>query len=391
MALSDKKDLHIALVVPRINSNARKILMGINRYAMINPCWHLRLACGQSYKILPSLRKSGIDGAFVSIQSEKVNSKLLEMKLPCIGIQCLKLPIGIPYLTSDSYRVAQVAAEYFIELGFRHFAYYSLSNTMWSQDRMRGFCDKLKEAGYSASVYAKNLIKDWQVGATWMKGIEEPVNWLKSLPKPVGVMACEDGVGYDLIAAAKEAGIRIPEDVAIVGVDNDEIVCDSIKPPLSSIEVNLEQAGFEAARLLNAIITGQQKMSLRPILARVNRVVTRQSSDVLAIDDAQIAAAVYFIRNNFRSKIQVSDVVNATTLSRRGLEKKFKAVLKRSIRDEITRARVEHIADLLLKSDMSIDQIAAASSFYSTSYMIRVFKQYRGVSPRIFRKMRGVV
>jgi LacI family transcriptional regulator len=260
---------------------------------------------------------------------------------------------------------------------------------------MNGFCRRLAEAGYSASVYSINAggksKQDWQIGRTWIKGFEKPLNWLKSLPKPVGLMTCDDGVGYDLIEAAREAGIRIPEDVAIVGMDNDEALCNAITPPLSSVEINAEQAGYEAAELLDAMIMGKESMSGRPILARATRVVARQSSDILAIDDPQVAAAVHFIRTQFNSLIQVSDVVNATSLSRRGLEMKFRTILKRSILDEIMRVRIEHISNLLLKSDMSIDQIAASSTFDSTSHMIRSFKKYKGMPPRAFRKLHGII
>lgn len=390
-----KLDLRVAFVVPTIGLNTRRVLKGVSRYAMFNPAWHLRIACGDSRSILPILRKTGIDGAFISIQSDKLVSDLLSMKLPCIALQCLKIPRHFPYLTADSFQAGRIVAEHFLERGFRNFAYYSMSNVIWSKQRMEGFCQRLKEAGYSAGIYNVNATgksnHDWQIGRTWTKGLEGPLNWLRSLPKPVGLMACDDGVGYDLIEAAGEAGIKIPEDVAIVGMDNDEALCNSIKPPLSSVEANSEQAGYEAAELLNAIMIGKEEMSLRPILARATCVVTRQSSDILAINDPQVAAAVHFIRTRFNSPIQVSDVVNATSLSRRGLEKKFRTILKCSILDEIMRIRIEHISNLLLKSGMSIDQIAASSTFDSTSHLIRAFKKYKGMPPRTFRKMHGVI
>jgi LacI family transcriptional regulator len=373
-----KSDLRIAFVVPDIGRQTRQILVGIHRYALANTHWHLRLALGDSHNIIPVLKKAGIDGAFVSFRAEHVNHELLAMGLSCIALNCLKIPRNVPYVTTDSVAAGRAAAEHFIERGFHSFAYYSPSDIFWSERRREGFCGRLSEAGYSASVYR-------------IKGLKGPMNWLKSLPKPVGLMACDDGVGYDLIEAAGEAGIHIPEDVAVMGVDNDDILCNSVRPPLSSVDTNFEQAGYEAAELLNAIMTGQEAMPGHPILARVSRVVVRQSSDILAINDPHIAAAVHFIRTHFNSPIQVVDVVNATSLSRRVLEKKFRAVLKRSILDEIMRRRVEHIVDLLLKSNMSIDQIVASSTFDSASHMIRVFRKHMGMPPRAFRKTHGIV
>lgn len=392
---SQKHNLRIAFVVPTVGLNTRRILKGVSRYTMINPSWHLRLACGDSRRILPVLAKAGIDGAFISVQTQQVNSELLAMKLPCIAMQCFNIPNNLPYLTADSFNAGRIAAEHFLERGFNNFAFYSLSNVIWSQERMKGFCGRLKEAGFSAAVYnikaTDKPTQDWQIGRTWLKGLEGPLNWLKSLRKPVGLMACDDGVGYDLIEAAGEAGFRIPEDIAIVGMDNDESLCNSIKPPLSSVEANLEQAGYEAAELLNAMITGSEKIVLRPIYARASCVVARQSSDILAIDDHEVASAVHFIRTRFNSLIQVTDVVAATTLSRRALEKRFRKIVNRSVLDEIMRVRIEHVSNLLLKSSMSVDQIAASSTFDSTSHLIRAFKQHKGMPPRTFRKINGVV
>jgi LacI family transcriptional regulator len=393
-----KRELQVAFVVPVLGYGPNRVLTGVSRYAMVNTGWRLHLVCGNYQDIFPALKKAGVDGVFISFifdQPKRIIANLLAAKLPCIAFQCSAIPKGIPYFTSESFKAGKVIAEHFIDRGFRNFAYYSLTNVFWSQQRMKGFCDRLEEAGYSASIYraAKTGVprQDWQIGRTWLKGLKGPVDWLRSLPKPVGLMVCYDGIGYDLIQAAEKAGIRVPEDVAVVSVDNNEILCNAIKPPLSSVELNVEQAGYEAAELLNAIMTGKEVMSSRPILTRVVRVVTRQSSDILAVNDPQVAAALYFIRTHSNLLIQVSDVVSATSISRRCLEKKFRSILKRSILDEIMRVRIEHISNLLLKSGMSIDQIAAASIFDSTSHMIRAFKKYKGVPPRTFRKMYGVI
>jgi len=342
-----KPGMRVAFIVPDICYQTRRILRGIHRYMVANTSWHLRLACRTpSQRIIPVLKKAGVNGAFVSVRSQKIDSELLTMRLPCIGITCLKIPRGLPYITSDSFNVGRVIAEHFIERGFRNFAYYSPSDIFWSQPRKKGFCQRL--------------------------------------------MVCDDGVGYDLIEIAGEAGIRIPEEVAVMSVDNNEVLCNSAEPPLSSVETNFEQAGYEAAELLDAVMTGQEVMPSRPILGRVARVVVRQSSNVLAINDSQTAAALHFIHKHFNSPIQVSDVVETTYLSRRALEKKFKALMNRSILDEIMRVRIEHIVELLLKSHMSINQIAASSTFNSTSHLIRAFKKHKGMSPRAFRKMHGI-
>jgi LacI family transcriptional regulator len=364
---------------------------------MVNTNWHLRIASGIPEHILLSLKKTGIDGMFVAIHSKKLMSNITAMKLPCIGMDCLEVPKVLPYLTADSVRAGRLAAEHFLERGFRHFAYYSPSSYFWSIRRRDGFCQRLREAGCTASVYNPNDAGkkydkyDWQSGRTWMKGLEVPVKWLHSLPKPVGLMACDDTIGYDLIEAAGESGIHIPEEVAVVGVFNDDVLCNAARPPLSSVAINLELAGYQAAQLLNNIIIGKKKMTGQVILAQTTHVVTRRSSDIMAINDTAVAGAVSFIRTNFNSHIQVADVVNAAACSRRSLETKFQTVLGRSIMKEVMRMRIEHIAFLLLESDMSIDQITAASTFDSVSHLIRTFKKHKGVPPSAFRKTHNII
>jgi LacI family transcriptional regulator len=394
---NQKRDIKVAFVVPSISLNLRHILRGVCRYTRVNTNWHLRIASGIPGRIFPSLKEMGIDGMFVAIHSKKLMSDVTAMNLPCIGMDCLEIPKNFPYLTADSLEAGKLAAEHFLERGFKHFAYYSPSSYFWSNWRRDGFCQRIQKAGYTASVYkptvkAKQYDKyDWQSGRTWLKGLEGPIKWLYSLPKPVGLMACDDTIGYDLIEAAGEAGIRIPEEIAVVGAFNDDVFCSTAKPPLSSVVINLELAGYRAGQLLNSIIVGRKKMTSQAILAPATHVVTRQSSDIMAIEDRPVADAVYFIRRNFNSRIQVADIVNATACSRRNLETKFQKFLGRSIMKEVMRVRIEHIASLLLESDVSIDQITKASTFDSVSHLIRIFKKHKGLPPNAFRKTHSII
>ncbi|MBN1788401.1 MAG: DNA-binding transcriptional regulator [Sedimentisphaerales bacterium] len=392
-----KSDIKVAFVVPGISLNLRHILRGVCRYTKGNTNWHLRIAGGVPSRVLPSLKKTGIDGMFVAMHSKKIVSDVTEMKLPCIGMDCLQIPDVFPYLTADSFQAGKLAAEHFLERGFRHFAYYSASSYFWSNWRMEGFSQSVRQAGYTTSVYKPSVKAkkrdqyDWQSGRTWMKGLKEPVEWLHSLPKPAGLMVCDDTIGYDLLEAAEEAGIHIPEEVAVVGVFNDDVLCNAAKPLLSSVSINLELAGYRAAHLLNSIIIGEEKMASQAILAPATHVVVRQSSDIMAIEDKNVASAVNFIRKNFNSHIQVADIVDSAACSRRSLESKFQKFLGRSILKEVIRVRVEHIASLLLESDLSIDQIARASTFDSVSHLIRVFKKHKGLPPNAFRKTHSVI
>jgi LacI family transcriptional regulator len=395
------KKFKVAFVVPGLGSNSRALLRGISRYSRIHTSWHLRISCDKLERVLPKLRQVGINGAFVAFTSGKGVSEVVETDLPTIALQCRNIPKVVPYITANSYTGGRMAAEHLLERGFKNFAYYSLNSLFWSRQRMESFCQRISEAGYTTSVYKLNLYRkpsqqgtigythDWQ-GRTWMKELDDLVRWLRALPKPVGLMACDDGVAYDIIEAADEAGIHMPEEMAVIGMYNDETICTVANPTLSSIAVNLEQAGYEAAELLEKMMTGKEKMAGQCIRVEPTHVVARQSTDTLAISDRDVALALHFIREHFNAPIQVADVVEATSASRRSLEIRFREFLKRSIMEEIMRVRIEHIAIMLIESEMSMDRIAAASAFDSTSHMIQVFKQHKGMTPLAFRKMHRV-
>lgn len=384
-------EIRIAFVVPSMHVNARRILSGIARYAQINKTWHVRIANGNSEIIFPNLKNAGIDGAFITAPvSVERTADDFAAQIPCIALGSLVITQTAPYLTANSVKGGCLAAEHLMGLGLRNFAYFSTSNVYWSQLRMKGFVDRLQESGFQPHIYTSggpaSLARDWQAGQAWIKGLQETIRWLHSLPKPVGLMACDDPMGYDLIEAAEEAGIKVPEEVAIIGLYNDKVLCETARPPLSSVEINLEEAGFEAAELLDNIIAGRAQMNGQAILADATRVVQRQSTEVIAIADPQVSAALHYIRTHFHMPIQVADVVNATSTARRTLEVRFRNLLNRSILDEIMRMRIEHTASVLINSDRSIEQIAATSTFESPGYMSRLFKKLKGVSPSEYRR-----
>lgn len=391
----------VAFVVPGLGVNSRTILKGVSRYSRIHTSWHLRISTDKLERVLPKLKQIGVDGAFVAFTTGKEVSEVVDTGLPTIALQCRSIPKVIPYVTANSYAGGRMAAEHLLERGFKNFAYYSLNSLFWSRQRMESFCSRISEAGYTTSVYKLNLYRkpsqqgmvgythDWQ-GRTWMRELDDLVRWLRSLPKPVGLMACDDGVAYDIIEAADEAGIHVPEEMAVIGMYNDETICSVANPNLSSIAVDLEQAGFKAAEFLESLMRGETKMEGQCIRVEPTHVVARQSTDTLAINDRDVSNALYYIRQHFNAPIQVADVVEATAASRRSLEIRFRELVKRSIMEEIMRVRIEHICVMLIESEMSMERISAASAFESTSHMIQVFKQYKGMTPLAFRKVHRV-
>ena len=274
-----------------------------------------------------------------------------------------------------------MAAQHFMELGFQHFAFCGFKGLIWSDQRWNSYRDYLTERGYTSLFNYDEPPKQSPKKQTERQDI---ARWLKSLPKPICVFACNDDRGVYVQDACKIAGLNVPEEVAVLGVDNDELLCDLSSPPLSSIELNFERAGFSAAKLLDEMMTGQSRTS--HIVVEPVHIVTRQSTDVFAVDDEQVVRSLIFIRGNYTKPIQVKDVVGATVLSRRELELRFKNKLNRSIKDEINRLRIESVKHQLVNSNETIYSIANSLSYTDAQHFGRFFRQEAGQSPSEFRQ-----
>jgi LacI family transcriptional regulator len=201
-------------------------------------------------------------------------------------------------------------------------------------------------------------------------------------------MACNDDRARQVMEACKIAGLHVPEEVAIIGVDNDDLVCNLSHPPLSSIALNFERSGYEAAELLDKLMTGE-KMADQRIVVRPTHIVTRQSTDILAIEDREVAKAVRFIRQHSKEPIQVSDVVDAVLVSRRSLYHQFRRVLGRSPNEEIRRTRVEQIVRMLVETNLPVSKIAFALGYSSVAHIARYFRQEKGMNLQSYRKLYG--
>ena len=220
---------------------------------------------------------------------------------------------------------------------------------------------------------------------SWDKEAAFMEKWLKELPKPIALMASNDERGREVLDAAMEAGIAVPDDLAIIGVDNDDILCELCDPPLSSIEFNTIKAGYDAAALMEKLITGKIRKP-KTMLSEPLQVITRRSTDVYAMEDRKVAQAIGFIRDNAAEPIRVPDVLKAVPISRRALELRFKQVMKHSINDEILLAHLQRAKELLQSTNFPVEEIAYLAGFSSNSYMGDVFKKRLGTTPARYRK-----
>jgi LacI family transcriptional regulator len=292
---------------------------------------------------------------------------------------------GIPKIMVDCQAVGRMGAEHLLHRGFKNLAFCGFNDMHWSVQRGEGFSARAEKAGQAVDFY-KPPKKLWR--SSW--DLEQPfmIDWLKSLRKPAGVMACNDDRSRHLLEACKIAGLRVPQEIAILGVGNDEMICNFSSPPLSSIARNHEIAGYQAAAILHAVMSGK-KCGRQTAIVRPTHVVTRKSTDILAIEDADVIRAVHFIHKHAGRMIQVSDVADFVAVSRRSLEQKFQKELNRSVLDEITRTRIDLIARMLIESTLSITQIALALGFSSDAHISRYFSQHKHLTPLRFRKLYG--
>ncbi len=371
----------VALFIETSREFGRGLLYGIARYSRLHGPWKVHRRPAALDSSLPDWQGSRIDGAIV--RDVKMFDNLMRAGFPVIFAQHHRESCApFPSITTDSVTIGRMGAEHFLDRGFQNFAYCGLDDFIWSRLRCQYFTERIGREGLRVEAYRQPRSRTKR---SWKTEQYVVADWLRMLPKPVGLMCCNDDRALQAIEACKLAELYVPDDVAILGVDNDVLVCDLSDPPLSSVALNTEAAGYEAARLLDELMGGR-RMSGRQIVVTATHIVTRMSTDIMAVSDAEISAALRFIRNNAARFIQVDDVVRATALSRRVLEKRFRGILRRSIHREIRRVRVNYIVQLLIATDMSVTEIAQKSGFDGIEHISRYFRKETGMSLRGYRK-----
>lgn len=376
-----KKIPKIALLIETSREFGRSFLYGVARYSRTHGPWVFYKETGGLERSIPKIKNWGADA--VMTRTLKNTEQLHSLNIPIIYIIHHEIKDSpYPSVITDSEKIAHMAAEHFLDRGFQNFAFCGFDTMSWSVQRGKLFGHFIKKAGFGINYYIQPGSKLLQ---RWENEQGHLAEWLKGLPKPVAVMACNDDRAQHVIEACKMVNIKIPEEVVVLGADNDVLVCDLCEPPLSSIALNTEKAGYDAAELLDKLMHGE-KMTGQQIIVEPTHIVTRRSTDVLSIQDPDVAAALRFIRNNCRDQITVEDVVDALPISRRVLEKRFRKLLNRSVLEEIRKARTDAAARMLVETEMSISQIAEKLGYTETAHLSRYFHKEKGVSPIAFRK-----
>ncbi|HEX3729324.1 MAG TPA: DNA-binding transcriptional regulator [Opitutaceae bacterium] len=306
-----------------------------------------------------------------------------ELKIPLVDLNDVELFPGVPKIRPDNVGIGHLGAEHFIERGYRHLAFSGFGCDLWSRERRDGFVEAATLAGRICTVYDVDYPGD--LTPFWdAEQMDCLALWLQGLRKPVGVMACNDMRAQQVVAAAHARNILVPEEVAVLGANNDAIRCELAYPALSSVAPNAFQSGYRAAALLFEMLAGRRPKRLDERVEPLG-VVTRRSTDVLALEDRIVARALSFIREHACRGLSVDTVLREAHTSRSQLERKFRHHIGRSPQAEIRRVQLEKIRQLLLETDFPLKRIAELSGFEHMEYMCVMFKRITGDSPGSYR------
>ncbi len=374
------KPYRIGLFIAEHIERSRDFLFGAYRYA--GSLRHLHLVRVSSTRKKKEDQERIRSGEFDGIIYPMVGGELLEWiqenGLPCISYHRNAQAEGVASVCVDDLAVGRMAADYFLQMHLKHFAFTGTSQTQYSNFRRDGFRERLLEKGYELS--ERELY-----GNT-----PDLETWLLALPRPCGLLASWDRDAAFVSRVIQNLGLRVPEDIAVMGTDNDRLECQSVYPPLSTIEFPSEKLGFEAMRRMDLQLQGDPRGKETLVLPPL-RVVERQSTRISLIEHPQLQKALRFIQENSDQPIRVPEVCQHAAVNRRSLESLFRKHLNRSILDQIQEQHILRAQELLLRPELPIKAVASLSGFNSSSRFCKVFEQIRGCLPSTYRQQRTIL
>jgi LacI family transcriptional regulator len=377
--------VRIGLAISHSFSYYRNVVRGIRTYAETRAHWLFTSVVPDEHP-LRTLGALKPDGVLASINTEALVRALRCWRRPLVNVSAVVPALPFPRVGVDNRAVGRLAADHFLERGFRHFGFAGHPHWLYSTEHEQGFRQALAEAGYGVASYHVAARQPFDPFARHWPLDRRVQRWLRSLPKPVGVFTPNDLWGMQMTDACRQADLRVPEDVALLGVDNDDLHCELARPTLSSVVVPAQQIGQEAAALLDRLLTGD-KAPEQPVLLPPSRVVVRGSSEVLVTEDAGVSAAARYIRGHGHLPLRVADVLDAVPVGRRSLERRFRRAFGRGIWEEIRRSHVERAKRLLAETDLPLKMIAHQSGFTDYRHLAVVFRQELSLSPTAYRRL----
>ena len=373
------------LLIDTSSVYGRELIEGVGHYAAEHGPWSIYHDDRGLFDPLPPLLRNWRGDGIMARSVRKADLKrLLATGLPVVELFA-DFALSPPQVCPNENTIGKLAVEHFLDQGLRNLAFFASDWAWWIDTRREAFARTIEQCGHSCNYFelcAPNKSKK-------RFGEADLARWLQTLPKPCGVFCACDVYAIQVTNACRSHGIAVPTQIAVLGVDNDPVVCSVSFPPLSSVDLNSKRVGYEAAALLDRLMAGQSPPR-KTVLVEPGQVVTRESTDVMAVDDADVAQAIRTIREHACRGLRVGEIAESVGLSRRVLQQRFQQVLHRTPKQELLRVQIERAKLLLIQTDISVEAIAKRSGFTAFEYFVRAFRREIGSTPRVYRKLRRI-
>lgn len=374
----------VALLIETSRSYGRALLRGVKQYSDEHGPWSLFVELRDLESRPPVwLANWDGDGILTRTGSDAIAKAVHASRVPAVELRSPRRGGDFPFVGVDNVAVSEMVADHLIERGFQNFGVYSLESETFFVQRRDAFIASLKRRGFACDEHRQAGVVERP--SQWERQQKELMKWLAQLPQPAGVLACTDQLGCWLLDACWRADIRVPEQVAVVGVENDETISTISTPPLSSVRLAGERIGYQAATTLDQMMQGGRPPT-KPQWIKPICIETRLSSDTIAIEDPLVAQAISLIRQHACSGMNVAELLDCLPASRSSLERKFKSLLHRTPREELERVRIDRVCELLRQTDLNLQEIAKRTGFSTAQYMLDVFRKSQGQTPGDYRK-----
>lgn len=381
-----RKEKKVALVIDAHKPFDRQILAGVARFVRAKPDWQIYVEGDPELRV-PDLRHWRGDGILANLDDAELTVELAASGIPLVGIggaaTMTDLAVPVPYVATDNVAVGRLAAEHLLERGFRSFAYLGTRRSTaapWSRVRQEAFAARVEKVGATCATHiGRHAPRNWEAMQ------RDLTSWLRSLPRPVGIMACNDARAHHLLEACRRLNIDVPDEVAVIGTDDDELLCELAKPPLSSVHQGTERIGEAAAAMLDGLMQGRLPETLFAMMPP-RGISTRASTDIVAHPNSQIAHAVAFIRDHLADRLRVHTVARHVAMSRSSLDERFRDQLGTTVHAFIEKERLARARHLLTSTALPQKAIAFEAGFASEQYMSACFRRAFGFPPGRFRQ-----
>ncbi|WP_437204710.1 substrate-binding domain-containing protein [Planctomicrobium sp. SH664] len=373
---------HVALLIETSREYGRSLLRGILRYQTQHGPWSFFLQPRGICDPVPNwLEKWKGDGILARIEDPAAARIIEGTGIPAVDLRFNVPDLKIPAVGVDNRTIVPAAIDHFISRGFRRLAFcgYPTGLSHCMDFRRDLFFELARQQGFECEDFPTRRTT-W----SWEQDQADLVRWLDTLKKPVAILAYNDERGLQLLDACRRANVRVPEDVAVMGVDNDEFLCGVANPPMTSIDISLDRVGYQAAQVLDSMMKGEPAPTA-PVIMQVGRVVSRRSTDIYAVENPELRQALSYLRANACKGLRIEDLSRAVSVERRTLERRMKQFLGRSLKEEVLRVQLEEAQRLLIGSDLSIKKVAASVGFSNSRYFSEVFQRKFGLAPKLYR------